>query len=176
MNSAKFKSQQFPSVSFPQSLPLLMPGIILCKIFIHHQHKLQRVKAILGITSRSRMQQPIASSTRAQDGLDPLQLALVVVFILPSISEKTSLALASELVHLLMCTQDLPCCHHPLKLTQVVFFPVPTRHLLTCIHAHEHICNLHCVGVVVVCFVLFCFVTLILTGEAFSLKATLSDT
>ena len=148
----------------------------MCYTRCVNQHKLQRVKTILGITSRSRMQQPIAGSTRAQDGLDPLQLALVVVFILPSISEKISLALASELVHLLMCTQDLPCCHRPLQLTLVVFFPVPTRHLLACTHAHEHICNLHCVVVVVVCFVLFCFVNLILTGEAFSLKATLPGT
>ena len=33
----------------------------------HHQHKLQRVKTILG-TSRSRMQQPNAGSTRARSG------------------------------------------------------------------------------------------------------------
>ena len=81
----------------------------------HHQCKLQRVKTIL-VTSRSRMQQPIAACTRAQsltrpcpcatciwllhpvptsaqDGLDPLRLALVVFF-LPSISVKISLALA----------------------------------------------------------------------------------
>ena len=54
-----------------------------------------------------------------------------------------------QLMHLLMCTHDLPCCHYPLQLALAMVFPLPTRHLQMCTHAHEHtFCNLHC-GVVV---------------------------
>ena len=100
--------------------------------------------------------------TNAQDGLDPPQLALVV-FILPSMNATTSLALVGQhlqlalvfflycLVHLLMCTHDLPCYHHPLQLALAVVFPLPTRHLLMCTLAMSTFCNLHCVVVVVVC-------------------------
>ena len=42
------------------------------------------------------------------------------------------------LVHLLMCTHDLPCYHYPLELALAVVFPLPTRHLQMCTHAHEH--------------------------------------
>ena len=126
------------------------------------QCKLQRVKTILG-TSRSKMQQPIAACTRAQtltrpcpcatciwllhpaptsaqDGLDSLQLVLVVFF-LSSFSAKTSLALAVgtscnlhqlqfalvvfilyQLAHLLMCTRLVTVLPLPLQLALVVFF------------------------------------------------------
>ena len=127
------------------------------------------VKTILG-TSRSRMQQPIAACTRAQfqsrlcpyatcnwllhpastgvqDGLGPLQLALVVFF-MPSISAKSSLALAVGIVcnlcwwcfscancvaHILMCS--LPYCHHALQLALLVLY---LYHMHTCTHAHMH--------------------------------------
>ena len=108
----------------------------------HNTHYTTQCKCILG-TSRSRMQQPIASCTRAQtitgpcpcatciwllhpaptsdqDGLDPLQLALVVVFILPSISTKTSLALV------------------------VVFFYIPTTTYTICAHMTCHAATTHC--------------------------------
>ena len=56
-----------------------------------------------------------------------------------------------KLVHLLMYTHDLPCCHCPRQLDLAMVFRLPTRHLLMCTHAHEHtFCNLHWV-VVVVC-------------------------
>ena len=44
-----------------------------------------------------------------------------------------------QLAHLLMCTHDLPCCHHPLQLALTEVYPLPTRHLLMCTHTHEHV-------------------------------------
>ena len=95
--------------------------------------------------------------TTSQDGLEPLQLTLVV-----SISTKTSLALAVhhlqlalmafflyQLAHLLTCTSDLQCCHYPPPIALAVVFPLPTRDLLMS-HIHTStLCNLHCVVVVV---------------------------
>ena len=140
------------------------------------------VKTILG-TSRSKMQQPIAACTRAQsltrpcncatciwlllpalisaqDGLDPLQLVLVV-FILPSISTNTSLVPAVGITCNLHCrcfffvpTSAFTNVHTWLALLPLptatctgAVFPLPTRHLLMCTYAHEHVLQLAlCVG------------------------------
>ena len=83
--------------------------------------------------------------TSAQDGLAPLQLALVVVFILPSISAKTSLALAVGIT----CNLHWWCFSAPTSTFTNVhtwlamlspptatctgsLFPLPTRHLILC--------------------------------------------
>ena len=88
--------------------------------------------------------------TSAQDGLDPLQLVLVVFF-LPSISAKTSLALevgiicnlrwwcfscVNYIAHCLRCTHDLnsSCCY-PLQLALVMFFS--TKQAFTNVHTYK---------------------------------------
>ena len=142
---------------------------------------MKRVKIILG-TSSSRIQQPIAAYTRAQsltrrgpcatcnwllhpaptsaqDGLDPLQLALVVFFLL-SISAKPQLHLqwASPAtcdggvfliptstftnVHAWLTTMLQP----PLQLALVVVSLLPTKHLLIWTHAHEHVLRIALCG------------------------------
>ena len=74
--------------------------------------------------------------TSAQDGLDPMQLALVVFFLLAQLAKRPHLLMQwallatctgvfslHQLVHLLMCTHDLqPCYHRPLPFALVVFF------------------------------------------------------
>ena len=92
--------------------------------------------------------------TSAQDGHDPPQLALVV-FSCHQLLQRPHLHLQSshlqislmvfflyQLAHLLTCAHDLPCCHYPPLIALAVVFPLPTKHLLMCTHAHEHVLQL----------------------------------
>ena len=71
------------------------------------------------------------SYTCTQDGLDTVQLALVV-FLLPPTSENTSLAVNG--------------CHHLLQLALVVFFIGALAHLLMCAQTNRHALQLALCG------------------------------